>query len=171
MYDLCFSFTSDHHRLAPTDNEDYVQHFGTLVDQPADVLDVYLTPKLAAGFYNTIHKNRTVLLSRERIFIVPVVLYMRKHSCMVMSVDQQVQFYQVAGLMQKWLTNFYDERALRMDAEQTVLARGEHRPLRVLQVSGAFQMCGYMLVLAVLVLVAEMLAPHCALLRLCLEAI
>lgn len=148
-----------------------MHHFDTLVNQPSDVLDVYLTPKLAAGFYNTVHKNRTVLLSRERIFIVPVVIYFRKHSCLAMSMDTQIQFYQVAGLLQKWLTNFYDERVLRMDAEQTGLERGEHRPLRLLQVSGAFQMCAYMLMLAVLILVAEMLAPRCWLVRVLLEAL
>lgn len=113
------------------------------------------------------HRNRTVQLSREQLFFVPMVIYFRKHSCLTAPVNDQINLYLVSGLINQWLKNFYDERSLS-DASS---ASGAYRTLCLEQVSGVFQMCAYMLGLAALALAVEMLAPRSRRVRALLAAI
>lgn len=135
-----------------------MQGFDNLTLRPT-YRDVYLTTELFVGFYNKQHMNHTVLLSHEKLFNLQFSIYFRKHSCLTAAMNTQIHLYQVSGLLNKWLTNFYDNAALRIggDAKEQ---RGVHRPLYVGQVSGVFQICAYMLALSLVVLGLELLAQR-----------
>lgn len=143
--------------------------FAELTERPT-YSDAYLTTELAASYYNMHHKNRTVLVSREHLFLVPFSVYLRKHSCLLAPINQQINLYIGSGLLKTWLTHYHDERMMRMIVNPALQSShdggdGGHRALHMEEVSGVFQICAYMLVFSALVLGMELAAVRCNRLR------
>lgn len=140
-----------------------MEDFDELTNRPT-FRDAYLTTELTASYYNMRHKRRTVMISRERLFVVPFSIYLRKHSCLTPPINEQLNRYMVSGLLKNWLSNYYDESVMRITVDPGM--QTDFQPLHLSQVAGAFQICGYMLVVSVTVLGLELLALRCRQLRL-----
>lgn len=160
------------HSLRPTQHPNNTLEYVELTSRPT-YRDVYLSTDLLASYYNLHHKNNSVLISRERLFVVPFSIYFVKHSCLAATVDEQVHRFIGHGLLKRWLSNYYDSDMLRLGAQGNDVGknvRQQHRPLQLKEVTGMFQICSYMLLLSGVVLGLEMLSTQWQRLRRVIEA-
>lgn len=150
------------HSLRATEFINNTLEFDELIHRPT-YRDAYITLSMIAGFYNQRHIDQTVHVASERLFTVSMCMYFRKHSCITTAFNEQLENYVVNGLLKTWSQRFVDWETIRLATEED---RNDvhHRPLRMDEVMGVFQICALCLVMSSLVFVLEVLSVRSVLL-------
>lgn len=148
--------------------------FNELIQSPTN-RDVYITTDVYAGYYNMKHRrNRSVVITHERLFAVQYSIFFRKHSCLTETINEQVQKYYAHGLLSNWVSLYFNMRLARMGNDKKAAAAaatsnsggsGGRKALRVEQVMGAFQIGAYMMGFSGMVLALEVMSARCDMLR------
>lgn len=114
----------------------------------------FLSTEAGVAYYNKMNKNKTILTS-EQLFLVPFSIFFKKHSCLIQSVNEQINDYTSSGLMHNWVSHFIDSRFLSKKTEQQDASPNK---LAVNQLTGAFQLCIFVYFLSILIFFLEILA-------------
>lgn len=103
------------------------------------------------GYHNLLFfKTGTIRPSKERIFLLPLSIFMQKHSCLESIINQQIELFSSNGLIEKW-SNVYREK----------LIIGRKRPsqqpkkLKFVEVSGAYQLCTFLYGMSTIIFIVE----------------
>lgn len=89
------------------------------------------------GYHNLQHfKTGTIRPSRSRIFLLPLSIFMQKHSCLEPIINQQIELFRSNGLIEKW-SSVYREKLIAARKR----LRQPPQKLKFIEISGAYQLC------------------------------
>lgn len=138
----------DHFRLQLYDED--IQHFRNLRDVAFH--GIYTVSHIKANYYNMLHRNNSearVTVTKQRLAMLPIVLYLRKHSCLTAPIDVYLQRILRSGLMEHWMNMYRDFEYTRFRMARTP------QILTMAQIQGIFYICAGLYALALLVLAWE----------------
>lgn len=121
----------------------------------------FVTTSDVIGYHNhRFHKTGTVRPSRERLFLLPLSIFMQKHSCLEPIINHQIELFSMNGLIEKWC-NMYRERL--------IIARKRPREppkrLKFVEISGAYQLCAFLYGLSMMLFTVEVISARVRYLR------
>lgn len=86
------------------------------------------------GYHNLQHfKTGTIRPSRSRIFLLPLSMFMQKHSYFESIINRQIERFSSSGLIEKW-SSVYRETARKQQ-------RQPPKKLKFIEISGAYELC------------------------------
>lgn len=125
----------------------------------------FLSTEAGVAYYNKMNRNKSVLSSVEQLFLVPFSIFFKKHSCLISSVNQQINDYTSSGLLQSWVSHYIDSRFLSKKTDEDT----SPKKLAINQLIGAFQLCIFVYGLSICIFLLEVIAPHIECVRLMLD--
>lgn len=128
---------------------------------PDSIHGSFVTTLDIIGYHNQLfHKSGTIRPSKERLFLLPLSIFMQKHSCLESTINHQIESFSMNGLIEKW-GNVYREKL--------IIARKRPREppkkLKLIEVSGAYQLCAFLYGLSALLFTAEVISVKVRYLR------
>lgn len=118
--------------------------------------DVVTSTSTYLSYYNLQHARDGQALTtvRKRFCLMPLSIYLRRHSYLTRPINEQILNLFANGLILSWSKIFVNDRFLRPEKMKTLLH--EPRRLSMLQIEGAFQICGCLYCIAFLVFLLEL---------------
>lgn len=113
--------------------------------------------------YNKIHyRDRPVLRTKQRLFLMPYTIYFTKNSCLLKAFNKQIEKLLTSGLISTWVSQFVVE-----DSEQvhSTKASADTRPLTVHQLGGIFIITIILYCVSLIVFVFEVLSTKSRFIR------
>lgn len=145
---LCFSLKAS---MWATNEEE----FAMLQDNTFE--GAFLSTEAGVAYYNKMNRNKTVLSTVEQLFLVPFSIFFKKHSCLIASVNDQINDYTSSGLLQNWVSHFIDPRFLSKKTDQQDVIP---KRLAINQLIGAFQLCILLYFLSTFIFFLEICASR-----------
>lgn len=98
--------------------------------------------------------------SKERIFLLPLSMFMEKHSCLETTINHQIELLTSNGLIEKW-SNIYREKFM------ITRKRPKQPPkkLRFGEVSGAYELCTFLYGMSTILFIGEIVSVKVRYLR------
>lgn len=127
---------------------------------------MFLSTEAVISYFNRYHKNETVRASRERLFLLPLCILFKKHSCLTENVNDQINIYKSSGLLQNWINKYLQARYLILKPDYH---RMGNQPLDMAQLFGIFMLGFILLTLSCVVFFFEILSKHFKLVQSVLE--
>lgn len=110
---------------------------------------VLTTSDIQTAYYNKLNRLTPVVVFKERFFLIPTVIYLRKYSCLRLRIDRNVQKLISSGLMDYWI-NLYKESEYRK-----MRLKKKPQTLTLSQLEGILIICGVSYCLAFCIFVFE----------------
>lgn len=116
---------------------------------------VILTNDIAPKYFNLVnYPNRRLSFTKNRIFMYTPTLFYQKKSIFKDPYDIQLGRIRAAGLVDKLISNYTDNRKSR--------AHREPSQIKVEHIYGCFEICGLMLTMSLGVFILELMSgAHC----------
>lgn len=113
------------------------------------------------GYHNMrSFKTGMIRPSKQRIFLLPLSIFMEKHSCLEPIINHHVELFASNGLIEKW-SNVYREKL--------IIARKRPRQppkkLKLVEVSGAYQLCTFFYGVSAMLFIVEIISVRVRYLR------
>lgn len=122
----------------------------TLYD--SDIKGVVFSSDLSQKSFNLRNSpNRRLAFSKDRLFMYSPVFFFRKKSILTTEFNEQIQTLRETGLIEFWTKNFIDDR--KPESKHT-----QPTKLKMKNILGAFQICGIMLLISVIVFLLEIIS-------------
>ncbi|XP_055325489.1 uncharacterized protein LOC129579433 [Sitodiplosis mosellana] len=121
----------------------------------------FVTTNDIIGYHNLLYfKTGTIRPSKQRIFLLPLSIFMEKHSCLESIINQQIELFTSNGLIEKW-SNVYREKLI------IARKRPRHQPkkLKLVEVSGAYIIMAYLYGVSLLLFIGEICSARVRYLR------
>lgn len=113
-------------------------------------LGALTSTEISATYYNRYHRNDVaVVLSKERILLLPIVIYLRKYSCLRSPFNQHVEKLTSGGILEHWINRYTHDKYTHFQMRKTP------QVLTLSQLGGIFSICGALYFLAFLVFLME----------------
>lgn len=97
----------------------------------------YVTTRDVIGYHNQLFfQTGTLRPSKERILLLPLSIFVNKHSCLESIINHQIERFTSNGMIERWC-NFYQEN-LMIARKQT---RQQPKKLKFIEISGALKLC------------------------------
>lgn len=98
------------------------------------------------------HRNdasAAVIVSKQRIAMFPIVLYLRKHSCLTEPINDRLRRIINGGLMEHWINKYRDVKYTRIRTIRTP------QILTMEQIQGIFYICAVLHAIALVTFIIE----------------
>lgn len=102
-----------------------------------------------AAYYNKYHRDDAVLISKERLLMVPIVIYLRKHSCLTLPINRHVEKLINGGIVDHWTERYRDVKYSKKNQMKTP------QIMNMSQLAGIFYICCCLYSFAFCVLLLE----------------
>lgn len=145
-------------------------HSLKLHDGSFDILEELKRPEFHGSFVTTLdvigHHNllffKTGMIrpSKERIFLLPLSIFMHKHSCLEPIINRQIELFSSNGMIEKWC-NVYQEKLVIARKQP----RQQPKKLKFIEISGAYKICAFCFGVSTLLFIAEFISVKVRYLR------
>lgn len=106
------------------------------------------------GFHNLqFHKTGLTKPSKERLFLLPLSILFRKHSCLVPAIDHQIELLNSNGLIEKWSKSYRDKYF-----NGKIQMRKEPKTLTFIEISGIYIFCTFLFAISIILFIAEVIS-------------
>lgn len=130
----------------------------------ANFRGAFIAPDLLVAYYNMINRNSEfVYTSQERIFNLPFVIYLRRHSCLTATINKHIHRLTSSGIITNWIETYQDIRFTKIKIVKTP------KTLTMGQVQGVFLICSVLYSFASAVFLLEMLSMKFKVIRICFQ--
>ncbi|XP_037040009.1 uncharacterized protein LOC119077005 isoform X2 [Bradysia coprophila] len=139
------------------------QKFLKLMDN--DFKGAYITTEASVAYYNKKHvanNSYFVRSTKDRVLLMPMCIYFRKHSCLTDAFDEQIKLYTDSGLINNWVSQFSQKKYLQF---QSTSNQRSHQKLKLSQFSGTFGLCFGMICVTILTFCFELLSQRFLVIR------
>lgn len=104
---------------------------------------------IVAAYYNKLYRHSPAVISKERILLLPIVIYLRKHSCLRSRMNRHVEKLVSSGILEYWIDRYKDTKYTKIHASRNL----QH--LNLSQLEGIFFICCVSYCLAFYILLME----------------
>lgn len=121
---------------------------------------VFIASLDTVEYHNSLHAESGFLIpSRRRIFLLPLSIFLRKHSCLAPAFNTRIETLQSSGLIQLW-SRMYRKMSFYHQAKQN-----EPKQLSFEQVGGIYIIAAYLYAISLFVFFVELLSLQMRFLR------
>lgn len=121
----------------------------------------YVTTLDYIGYHNMkFFKTGTIRPSDSRIFLLPLSIFMPKHSCLEVVINQQIELFTSNGLIEKW-SSVYRQKLFTSRKRPTQ----SPKKLKFVEVSGAYQLCTFLYGVSAMLFIGEIISVKVRYLR------
>lgn len=109
------------------------------------------------AFYNSKHIDDGNYLQtmNERVSVFPYVIYFPHHSCFRAAINVEIGLLSANGLLEKWHDNYINLKLVETKVMES--DRIKIRQLKLFDIEGCLQICGYFYAIATVVFLLECL--------------
>lgn len=111
---------------------------------------VAFSSDLCLKSHNLEHSKHRLTATKDRLFMYSPIFLFRKLSPLVMEFNKQLQSLQETGLIDYWIRNYTDTRKPHVNRKPN--------KLKLTSISAAFQLCGAMYGVSIIVFILEMVS-------------
>lgn len=106
-------------------------------------------------YYNSKHIDDGLYLQiiNERLVVFPYVIYFPYHSCFRVPINDQIKWFAASGLLLKWRRNYLKSNLI--DTKYMESGFIKIRPLKLIDIEGVFEICGFLYITAAFVFLLE----------------
>lgn len=115
-----------------------------------DTNAVVFSSDLCLKSHNLEHSKHRLTATKDRLFMYSPTFLFRKLSPLVMEFNKQIQSLQETGLIDYWIRNYTDTRKSHVNRKPN--------KLKLTSILAAFQLCGAMYVVSIIVFILEIVS-------------
>lgn len=118
-----------------------------------DFKGAYQTISQSVDYFNMLNFPKPgVLKTKQKIQVMPICMYYRKHSCLVKPFNEQINSYWSSGLIVFWARAF---KRPRLSKNNNPI---EPKTLSLDQISGLMTVCGFLYAISLIVFIFELIS-------------
>ena len=120
----------------------------------------YLSTRPALAYYNKMnYKANDVILSSDILFVSPLSIYFRKHSCLLAPANTVMYELTSNGLIRSWVSKYVEDKFLHIKTTKASTYSG-FKPLKMNQLRGCFLFCIFLIFVAFIIFILEMVSKY-----------
>lgn len=106
------------------------------------------------GYHNQLsYQTGMIRASKERLFLLPLSIFLPKHSCLEAIINTQIELFAMNGLIEKWSKIYRDKLTIAQKRP-----RDPPKKLKLIEISGAYQLCAFLYGMSALIFIAEVVS-------------
>lgn len=130
-----------------------------------EITGVVYSNTLQIGYFN-LESSSIIKGTKDRLFLMPVVIYFRKNFFLRTIVNTELKHYFEFGLIQKWKNDYVRDTS---DTNAKTDRSRAQKSLEMHSLIGVFQLSGYLILFSILIFLMELFSRRVRLFKIFIE--
>lgn len=128
------------------------QHIAFQQMRDNEVNGVVYSNNMQVGYFNLLNSNRRIQMTKDRLYLMPVVIYFPKDTILQPLFDSKLRLFAENGLLDYWCKKYSDERT------ESKYQKREPMPLEFENIVGLLEICSVLIAVSSIVVWLEVVS-------------